>query len=117
MIRAQIEGLEKVFETFGKRPEGATCEALLGLLKESKDLLKDTAGVGPVQDAGLIAHAQAVLHYASARYGTLLAWAAEVGQQHAADVLRQMLEASKRANETFNEVAMQGINKAAAGPA
>src|SRR5918993_2358535 len=73
--RNHVAQLEKVFESVGKRPEGATCEALLGMVKEAEDLLKETGQAGPVQDAGVIASLQAMHHYAIARYGALLAWA------------------------------------------
>jgi ferritin-like metal-binding protein YciE len=115
--RAQVEYLEKVFEAFGQRPEGATCEALLGMLKEQEELLKDIGKAGPVQDAGLIAHLQAVLHYGIARYGTLLAWATELGQKQAMEVLRLMLEGARKADQTLNELATKGINKEAHQPA
>src|SRR6185312_4445977 len=49
--RQHIKNLEAVFEAVGARPEGATCEALLGLVKESEDLLKETGRAGAVQDA------------------------------------------------------------------
>ena len=117
ITRAQVQYLEKVFEAFGQRPEGATCEALLGMFKEQEELLKDIGKAGPVQDAGLIAHLQAVLHYSIARYGTLLAWATELGQKQATEVLRLMLESARKADQTLNELATKGINKEAQRPA
>ena len=74
--RNTVAQLEKVFAAVGQRPEGATCEALLGMVKETEELLKETGKAGPVQDAGLIAGIQAIQHYAIARYGSLLAWRA-----------------------------------------
>ena len=55
MTRQACEDCELIFQSVGARAEGVTCEALLGLLKESEDLLKETGKSGPVQDAGLIA--------------------------------------------------------------
>ena len=115
--RNHIAQLEKVFEALGKRPEGATCEALLGMVKEMEDLLKETGNTGPVQDAGLIAGIQAIQHYAIARYGSLLAWATEMGQQQAAAALKQVLEASKQADVMFSQLATGDVNKAATGQA
>lgn len=112
--RNHVALLEKVFEAVGKRPEGATCEALLGMVKEAENLLKETGKAGPVQDAGLIASLQAMQHYAIARYGALLAWATDAGQQQAAAMLRQMLDAAKQADATLNQLAMKGVNQAAA---
>ncbi len=117
IARSQVEHLEKVFESFGQRPEGATCEALLGMLKESEDLLKEIGKMSPVQDAGLIAHMQAVLHYGIARYGTLLTWATELGQKQATELLRLMLENARKADQTLTELATTGINRQAQQPA
>jgi ferritin-like metal-binding protein YciE len=113
--RNHVAQLEKVFEAVGKRPEGVTCEALLGMVKEAEELLKETGQAGPVQDAGLIASLQAIQHYAIARYGALLVWASEAGQQQAIALLRQMLDSAKQADATLNQLAMKGINQAASG--
>jgi ferritin-like metal-binding protein YciE len=115
--RNHVALLEKVFEAIGRRPEGATCEALLGMVKEAENLLKETGKAGPVQDAGLIASLQAMQHYAIARYGALLAWASDAGQQQAVAILRQMLDAAKQADATLNQLATKGINQAASGRA
>jgi ferritin-like metal-binding protein YciE len=112
--RNHVAQLEKVFEAVGKRPEGATCEALLGMVKEAEDLLKETGQAGPVQDAGVIASLQAMHHYAIARYGALLAWATQAGQQAAVTTLRQMLDSAKQADEALNQIATKGANQAAA---
>src|SRR5208337_5352367 len=103
--RQHIKTLEAVFQSLGTRPEGVTCVALLGLLKESEDLLKETGKAGPVQDAGLIACLQAVQHYSIARYGALLAWATTAGQQQAVTLLRQMLDGAKQAEAALNQLA------------
>jgi ferritin-like metal-binding protein YciE len=115
--RNHVAQLEKVFEAVGKRPEGATCEALLGMVKETEDLLKETGTTGPVQDAGLIASIQAIQHYAIARYGALLAWANEMGQKQAAATLKQMLDAVKQSDAMLNQLATKGVNQAASGQA
>src|SRR3546814_5428569 len=58
----QIERLEQVFELCGKRPQGKPCEAIQGIIEESKEIMDDFKG-SQVLDAGLIAAAQAVEHY------------------------------------------------------
>ncbi|MBV8912760.1 MAG: DUF892 family protein, partial [Acetobacteraceae bacterium] len=68
--RQHVANLEKVFEAVGKRPEGVTCDALLGMVKETEDLLQETGKAGPVRDVGLIVGIQAIQHYAIARYGS-----------------------------------------------
>ena len=115
--RQHVKTLESVFQAVGARPEGVTCEALLGLLKEAEDLLKETGKAGPVQDAGLIACLQAMQHYSIARYGALLAWATEVGQQQAVTLLRQMLDGAKQTDAALNQLATRGVNKSASATA
>lgn len=118
LARNHVAQLEAVFAAMGKRPEGTTCEALLGMVKEAEGLLKETGQAGPVQDAGLIASIQAIQHYTIARYGALLAWATQAGQDQAAAVLRQMLDGAKQADAALNRVATGGVNQqAASGPA
>ena len=113
--RNQVAQLEKVFEAIGRRPEGATCEALLGMIRETEELLKETGKAGPVQDAGLIASVQAMQHYAIARYGSLLAWATEASQLQAMTVLKQMLDASKQADAALSRLASDSVNRSASG--
>jgi len=54
-------------------------------------LMKD-AHTPDVLDASMIADAQAVEHYEIARYGTLIAWARQLGLNDAAGLLQQTLE-------------------------
>ena len=63
-----------------KSARGRTCEAIEGLVEEGKEVMSE-AEPGGVMDAGLIAAAQAVEHYEIARYGTLCAWAKELGMK------------------------------------
>ena len=65
-------------------------------------------------DAGLIAAAQAVEHYEIARYGTLSAWAEELGLKEAAQLLKQTLQEEKQTDELLNKIAMQRVNRQAA---
>ena len=46
----------------------------------------------PALDAGLLAAAQAVEHYEISRYGTLIAWAEELGLDDAVSLLQQTLD-------------------------
>ena len=57
----QVERLERVFEIIGKKAEGKTCEAILGIVEEGQEIMKDYKG-SPALDAGLLAGAQAVEH-------------------------------------------------------
>src|SRR4029453_7937989 len=74
----QVERLQKAFEKLGKQPSGTKCPAIDGIIKEADETggeIEDKA----VLDAAIVANAQAVEHYEICRYGTLIAWAEELG--------------------------------------
>ena len=75
--RDQTEGhvdrLNEVFEQLGRPARGKTCEAILGIIDEAKEIMEDFKGAEAL-DAGLASSAQAVEHYEIARYGTLKTW-------------------------------------------
>jgi ferritin-like metal-binding protein YciE len=67
-----------------------------------------------VLDAGMIADAQAVEHYEIARYGSLIAWANQLGMKEAATLLNQTLEQEYNADRTLTELAEGSLNRQAA---
>ena len=69
----QIKRLEDVFDEIGEKPQGKTCDAIMGILDEGAEIMDEYKG-SPALDAGLLAAAQAVEHYEISRYGTLYAW-------------------------------------------
>ena len=74
----QVGRLEQVFAAIDKKPQGKTCAAIVGITEEGAEIMKEYKG-SPALDAGLLAAAQAVEHYEISRYGTLIAWAEELG--------------------------------------
>ena len=82
----QVERLEQVFAIIEKKPQGKTCDAIMGLVKEGEEVIHEYKG-SPALDAGLLAVAQAVEHYEISRYGTLKVWAKELGHADAATLL------------------------------
>jgi ferritin-like metal-binding protein YciE len=112
----QIERLSEVFELAGKPPRGKTCDAILGILEEGKTVM-ETYADSPALDAGLIAAAQAVEHYEIARYGTLRAWALQLGMKEAADLLGATLAEETKTDLSLSKLAAlvnrTGLSKAA----
>ena len=110
----QIERLDQVFKKLGKTPQATDCPAIDGLIKEADN----TAGEieeESVLDAAIIASAQAVEHYEIARYGTLIAWAEELGHDDIVRFLTTNLNEEKAANTKLNTVALRkGVNRKAA---
>jgi ferritin-like metal-binding protein YciE len=109
----QIERLDKVFAKLGKQPKGTDCPAIDGLIKEANETageIEDKA----VLDAAIVANSQAVEHYEISRYGTLIAWAEELGHDDVVRLLTTNLNEEKAANTKLNNVALRkGVNKKA----
>ncbi len=111
--QGQIERLEQVFEILGKPARGKTCEAIQGLIGESQEIMeefKDSLAL----DAGLISSAQAVEHYEIARYGTLIAWANQLGLKDAVPLLKQNLAEEEATDKKLTALATTAANVKAA---
>ena len=110
----QIERLDQVFKKLGQKPSGTDCPAIDGLIKESDETAGEIADKS-VLDAAIVANAQAVEHYEMARYGTLIAWAEELGHDDIVRFLTTNLNEEKAANTKLNTVALRkGVNRRAA---
>ena len=108
----QVERLEQVFEQIGKKAQGKTCDAIVGIVEEGAEIMKDYKG-SPALDAGLLAGAQAVEHYEISRYGTLKAWANELGLKQAAGLLDATLQEEKNTDATLTRIAETVVNQEA----
>src|ERR1700747_1262352 len=93
-----VARLEKVFEEIDETPRGKTCDAIMGIIEEGQEVMKEFKGA-PALDAGLLAAAQAVEHYEIARYGTLKTWAKELGLTQSVRLLDATLSEEKRTDE------------------
>ena len=100
----QIGRLEQVFAAIDKKPQAKTCDAIVGITEEGAEIMKEYKG-SPALDAGLLAAAQAVEHYEISRYGTLIAWAEELGLEDAVSLLEETLEEEKATDEALTEIA------------
>lgn len=108
----QIERLQQVFELIGKRARGKTCDAIEGIISEGEEILEEFKGT-PALDAGLLAAAQAVEHYEIARYGTLKAWAEQLGLTEAAKLLGETLKEESATDAKLSKLAQSTLNSAA----
>jgi ferritin-like metal-binding protein YciE len=108
-----IDRLEQVFELLGKPARGKTCEAILGIIEEGKQIMDEFKGA-PALDAGLISAAQAVEHYEMARYGTLRAWAKLMGKRDIAALLDATYNEESETDKKLSQLAVAGENAKAA---
>ncbi|MGH6736150.1 MAG: ferritin-like domain-containing protein [Methyloceanibacter sp.] len=109
----QVQRLEQVFELCGLKPAGKTCPGIKGIIEEGQESIKD-AKDPDVLDAGMIADAQAVEHYEIARYGTMIAWANQLGMTDAAHLLQETLDQEYNADRLLTELAEGQLNRQAA---
>lgn len=61
-------------------------------------------------DAGLISSAQAVEHYEIARYGTLIAWAKQLGIKDAVPLLQATLAEEEATDKKLTQIAESSAN-------
>ena len=111
--RGQIERLERVFEMHGVDAKGVNCPAIDGILKEADEISGEVEDP-EVLDAAIVAASQAVEHYEITRYGTLVAWAKELGRQDCAQLLQQNLDEEKATDAKLSRMAESRINRKAA---
>ena len=105
--------LEQIFEIVGAKPEGIPCKAIQGIIEEGQEILQEFED-SEALDAGLIAAAQAVEHYEIARYGTLLAWAKQLGLSEVQGLIEETLVEEENTDQVLSELAEDAINPAAA---
>ena len=114
--QGQIERLEQVFEILGKPARGKTCEAIQGIIAEGEEIIEEFKG-SVALDAGLISSAQAVEHYEIGRYGTLIAWANQLGLKDAVPLLEANLAEEVATDEKLTALAGSQANAKAKGSA
>ncbi|HVW94220.1 MAG TPA: ferritin-like domain-containing protein [Devosia sp.] len=105
-----VARLEQIFELLDSPARGKTCQAMLGIVEEGKEIMGEFNGTSAL-DAGLIASAQAVEHYEIARYGTLRTWAKRLGLAEAASLLETTLGEEVAADRKLTGLAEAEANR------
>ncbi|MCV0395817.1 MAG: ferritin-like domain-containing protein [Rhizobiaceae bacterium] len=111
--KGHIERVEQVFDMHGVKAKAVDCPAIDGILKEADEVAGEVDDK-EVLDAALIAAAQAVEHYEITRYGTLIAWAKQLGRNDCASVLEKNLKEEEATDKKLTELALGGVNRKAA---
>lgn len=108
-----VKRLEQVFKMHGVEAKDVECPAIDGIIEEADEIAGEVDDK-KVLDAALIAAAQAVEHYEITRYGTLIAWAKQLGRPDCASVLQENLEEEKAADSKLTSLAERSVNVKAA---
>lgn len=101
-----VQEIEKVFAAFDEKPRAKKCPAMTGILEEGERILAENKK-SPVINAAIISACQKVEHYEIASYGTLRTWAETLGNEEAAEILEEILDQEKNADETLSEIAAE----------
>lgn len=108
-----VKRLDQAFQMLGKTAKGVDCQAIDGILAEAKEIMGDCDDA-EVLDASMLFAAQAVEHYEITRYGSIIAFAQQLGKQDVAQLLQQTLAEEKATDQALTQIAESRINQKAA---
>jgi ferritin-like metal-binding protein YciE len=111
--KTHVSRLEQVFKMHNAEVKAIKCPAIEGIIAEAEDVAGDVEDK-QVLDAALIASAQAVEHYEMTRYGTLVAWAKQLGRSDCATILQKTLDEEKATDAKLTSIAESKVNLRAA---
>jgi ferritin-like metal-binding protein YciE len=111
--RTHVQRLEQVFQMIGAEVKAVDCPAIDGIINEADEVAGEVADKA-VLDAALINAAQAAEHYEIARYGSLIAWAKQLGRNDCASVLQKTLEEERATDKKLTTLAESKVNLRAA---
>ena len=111
--KTHVQRLEQVFQMHGAQVKAVDCPAIDGIIKEADEVAGEVSDKS-VLDAALINAGQAAEHYEIARYGSLIAWAKQLGRNDAASILQKILEEEKATDQKLSKMAESKINLRAA---
>jgi ferritin-like metal-binding protein YciE len=111
--KEHVVRLERVFQMLKEEPQGVNCPAIDGLIEEADEIAGEVDDK-QVLDAAIISAAQAVEHYEMARYGTLVAWAEQMGHSDCVGPLQKTLDEEKATDKKLTTLAESKINRRAA---
>jgi len=110
--RTHLERLHQVFQMHGTDATAIDCPAIDGIVEEVDEIAGEVENAR-LLDAALIAAAQSVEHYEIARYGTLVAWATQLGRHDCASLLAQTLHDVTAADAKLTSLANRYVNRRA----
>ncbi len=111
--RNHVRRVEQVFSAIQAEPKTEDNDVLDELTSAAKDLIGDIEGA-PLKDSALILSGNQVEHYEIAVYGSLVAFAQQLGLQEAVGLLQKTLEEEKAADAKLTQIGETAVNRSAA---
>ena len=105
----QLSRMEEIFGILGKPVKAKKCPAIDGILEEGKEIMEEFADDAAL-DAGLVSAAQKVEHYEITSYGSMKAWAEQLGLDEVVGLIEETLEEEKAADEKLTGIAEEVVN-------
>jgi ferritin-like metal-binding protein YciE len=111
--KGHVKRLEQVFQSCSMEVKAVDCPAIDGIIEEANETASEVADKS-VLDAALINAAQAAEHYEIVRYGSLIAWARQLGRNEVAGLLQKTLDEEKTTDRKLTTLAEGRVNMRAA---
>jgi len=111
--RSHVSRLEQVFSAIGTKAETEDDDVIDEMTSTAEDIIDDI-DASPLRDAALIVAGNDVEHHEMAIYGSLVAFAQQLGFRDAVSLLQRTLEEEKAADAKLTAIAETTVNPAAA---
>jgi ferritin-like metal-binding protein YciE len=111
--KTHVQRLEQVFQMHGAQVKAVDCPAIDGIIEEADEVAGEVADKS-VLDAALINAGRAAEHYEITRYGSLIAWAKQLGRADCASLLQKTLDEERATDKKLTTLAESKINLRAA---
>ena len=107
--RNHIRRLERVFTACGFKANSEDNDVLDEMTKEGEKMIKAIDAL-EVRDAALIVSGNQIEHYEIATYGSLIAFAQQLGFSEAVALLQETLQEEKAADAKLTQIAETSVN-------
>ena len=107
--KTHVQRLEQVFQMHGVEVKAVDGPAIDGIIREADEVTGEVADKA-VLDAALINAGQAAEHYEITRYGSLIAWAKQLGRNDCASLLQKTLDEEKATDRKLTTLAEGRVN-------
>ncbi len=111
--RGQVARLERVFSSIGVEAKTKDNDVLDELTSSAEDMIGDIKA-SALRDAAIVVSGNKVEHYEMALYGSLVAFAQQLGFRDAATLLQQILDEEKAADAKLTQIGETNVNPSAA---
>jgi ferritin-like metal-binding protein YciE len=111
--RNQVARLEQVFSSVGVKADEEDDDIIDEMIDGAEDMISDI-DQSPLRDAALIVGGNAVEHYEMALYGSLIAFAQQLGLGQVVSTLQQTLQEEKAADAKLTAIGEKSVNPKAA---